>query len=138
MADMGHIKSLRLERGWSQEHLAELSGLSVRTIQRLERGEPAALETRRALAAAFGIPAADLMPTRADTSAGGTAPAIRRRKFFHHLTIFVTVMMGLVLLNLIKSPDRLWVVYPFFGWGLAVGLHAWKILREPVLGQTPT
>jgi transcriptional regulator with XRE-family HTH domain len=30
------IQKLRLQRGWSQEQLAELSGLSVRTIQRLE------------------------------------------------------------------------------------------------------
>jgi transcriptional regulator with XRE-family HTH domain len=33
------IQKLRLQRGWSQEQLAELSGLSVRTIQRLERGQ---------------------------------------------------------------------------------------------------
>ena len=33
------IQKLRLQRGWSQEQLAVLSGLSVRTIQRLERGK---------------------------------------------------------------------------------------------------
>ncbi len=33
------IQKLRLQRGWSQEDLAALSGLSVRTIQRLERGQ---------------------------------------------------------------------------------------------------
>ena len=32
------IQKLRLQRGWSQEQLAELTGLSVRTIQRIERG----------------------------------------------------------------------------------------------------
>ncbi|MFN6100724.1 MAG: helix-turn-helix domain-containing protein [Burkholderiales bacterium] len=30
------IQKLRLQRGWSQQQLADLSGLSVRTIQRLE------------------------------------------------------------------------------------------------------
>ena len=40
-------------RQWSQEQLAELSGLSVRTIQRVERGQPADLDTRRAMARAF-------------------------------------------------------------------------------------
>ncbi|WP_309247253.1 helix-turn-helix transcriptional regulator [Shewanella sp. VB17] len=32
------VRKLRLQRGWSQEHLSQLSGLSVRTIQRIERG----------------------------------------------------------------------------------------------------
>jgi transcriptional regulator with XRE-family HTH domain len=31
------VRKLRLQRGWTQEHLAELTGLSVRSIQRLER-----------------------------------------------------------------------------------------------------
>ena len=30
------IQKLRLQRGWSQQQQADLSGLSVRTIQRLE------------------------------------------------------------------------------------------------------
>lgn len=42
-------------RKWSQETLAELSRLSVRTIQRIEKGEPASTETKRALADAFGL-----------------------------------------------------------------------------------
>lgn len=44
----------RNSRKWSQETLAELSRLSVRTIQRIEGGEPASRETKRALASAFG------------------------------------------------------------------------------------
>jgi transcriptional regulator with XRE-family HTH domain len=40
---------------WSQEQLAELSGLSVRTIQRLERGQTASVESQKALGAAFEI-----------------------------------------------------------------------------------
>ncbi|MBR0868021.1 transcriptional regulator with XRE-family HTH domain [Bradyrhizobium diazoefficiens] len=47
------IQKLRLQRGWSQEQLAQLSGLSVRTIQRLERGQPASNESLKALGAVF-------------------------------------------------------------------------------------
>ncbi len=47
------IQKLRLQRGWSQEQLAELSGLSVRTIQRLERGQTASVESLKALASVF-------------------------------------------------------------------------------------
>ncbi len=47
------IKKMRLERHWSQEQLAEMSGLSVRTIQRIENGENAGLESLKSLASVF-------------------------------------------------------------------------------------
>ncbi len=47
------IRKLRLEKGWSQEQLAEASGVSTRTIQRLERGGQASLESMKCLAAVF-------------------------------------------------------------------------------------
>jgi transcriptional regulator with XRE-family HTH domain len=47
------IRLFREVRHWSQEQLAEISGLNVRTIQRVEQGQAASLDTRRALAAAF-------------------------------------------------------------------------------------
>jgi transcriptional regulator with XRE-family HTH domain len=43
----------RKNLGWSQAILAEISGLTERTIQRIERGEPSSLDSRRALARAF-------------------------------------------------------------------------------------
>ncbi len=39
------IAALRRERGWTQERLAEASGIAVRTVQRLEGGKDASLET---------------------------------------------------------------------------------------------
>ncbi len=47
------IKQIRISKGWSQEQLAEFSGLSVRTIQRIERGHNAGLESLKCLAAVF-------------------------------------------------------------------------------------
>ncbi len=47
------LKDMRRAKGWSQDQLAEISGVSVRTIQRLEKGELPALETQKAIAAAF-------------------------------------------------------------------------------------
>ena len=49
------VRKLRLQRGWSQEQLAELSGLSVRTIQRAERGAKPGLETAKSLASVFEL-----------------------------------------------------------------------------------
>lgn len=50
----------RKANGWTQETLAEISGLNVRTIQRIERAEPSSLDARRALARAFQIEDIDL------------------------------------------------------------------------------
>jgi len=47
------IRQFRQLRHWSQEQLAEISGLNVRTVQRVEQGDSASFDTRRALARAF-------------------------------------------------------------------------------------
>jgi DNA-binding XRE family transcriptional regulator len=54
------IKSLRRQRGWSQEHLAEVAGVSARTIQRVEGDGVCSMETRNALGAAFELPGIEL------------------------------------------------------------------------------
>ncbi|TNC47365.1 helix-turn-helix domain-containing protein [Mumia zhuanghuii] len=54
------IKDLRTARGWSQERLAEVSGVAVRTIQRLEAGNDASLETLSMVANALEVPVRDL------------------------------------------------------------------------------
>lgn len=59
--DSDRLRTLRTSRQWSQEQLAELSGLNLRTIQRLESGARVSTESLRALAAVFGVPAAALL-----------------------------------------------------------------------------
>ncbi|MEM7078779.1 MAG: helix-turn-helix transcriptional regulator [Pseudomonadota bacterium] len=49
------VRKLRLRKGWSQDQLAELTDVSVRTIQRVERGHKPSLETAKALAAVFEV-----------------------------------------------------------------------------------
>jgi len=60
--DGSRIRSLREAKAWSQEHLANAAGLSTRTVQRIEAENMASSETRLAVAAALGVPAASLMP----------------------------------------------------------------------------
>ena len=56
------IKNLRLQKGWSQKALAELSDLSVRSISQIERGEfDVRLSTLLALADAFGTQVSQLL-----------------------------------------------------------------------------
>ena len=54
------VKLYRDAMEWSQETLAELSGLTVRTVQRVEAGQPSSLDTRRAIARGFQIPDLDV------------------------------------------------------------------------------
>ena len=56
------IRKYRLQSGWSQDQLAEIAGLSVRTVQRIERGQTPGLESLKSLAAAFDISLDELNP----------------------------------------------------------------------------
>lgn len=53
------IKTLREDNKWSQATLAEIARVTERTVQRVENAEPSSLDTRRALARAFGFPDLD-------------------------------------------------------------------------------
>jgi transcriptional regulator with XRE-family HTH domain len=55
------LRELRLARQWTQEQLAILSDLNLRTIQRLESGAKISMESLRALAAVFEVPAESLL-----------------------------------------------------------------------------
>lgn len=56
---------LRKEQGWSQEKLAVMSGLSERTIQRIEKNGACSLESLSALAQTFNITPNQLKPDEA-------------------------------------------------------------------------
>lgn len=60
MIDKHLIKKLRGERAWPRDQLATISGLSLRTIHRIESEGACSLESKRALAAALDVGASDL------------------------------------------------------------------------------
>jgi transcriptional regulator with XRE-family HTH domain len=49
------VRTFREMRQWSQDTLSAISKLSIRTVQRVESGEPSSADTRRALALAFEL-----------------------------------------------------------------------------------
>lgn len=55
------IKSIRKEKSWSQDQLACIAGISIRTLQRIEREGKASLESRKALASALDLSPNDLL-----------------------------------------------------------------------------
>ena len=54
------IRNEREQRAWGQAHLADVSGLGLRTVQRIEATGRASYESASAIAAAFSISVADL------------------------------------------------------------------------------
>jgi transcriptional regulator with XRE-family HTH domain len=49
------VREIRNNKGWTQQQLADISNLSLRTIQRVELSGLGSLETSKSLAAAFEI-----------------------------------------------------------------------------------
>ena len=53
--DLGiRVKQKRLDRNWSQAALAEKSGISPKTVQKMEQGSPVSLATLITILRAFG------------------------------------------------------------------------------------
>lgn len=133
------IQKLRLQHGWSQEQLAELSGLSARTIQRLERGHTASTESLKALASVFEIdfsrlkePAMDA-PQHSDVRADEVLAFARARKikeFYVNLASYVVIISALAIANLLTSPGYWWVVWPAGGWGIGVIAHGLQVFDK--------
>lgn len=140
------VRKLRLERAWSQETLAEISGLSVRTIQRIERGAGPSLETRAALAAAFEVDAAifteeTAMSTSATTSTATTTPAITEAErdaleyvrdikgFYNHAISYVLANLCIFGAWLVSGSDYPWFLWAAFGWGIGLASHALSVFE---------
>lgn len=127
------VQKLRLKHGWSQQQLAELSGLSARTIQRVENGQPASTETLKSLASVFEIDFSTL--TSEPEMQATISPSIAEeqlalshvrkvKRFYIHLAQYVLVISLLCAINLITNPSRLWFYWPALGWGIGVLAHA--------------
>jgi transcriptional regulator with XRE-family HTH domain len=133
------IQKHRLQRGWSQEQLAGLSGLSVRTIQRPERGQPASAESLKALASAFEIDFSSLKEPTMDTPAGeklrsdealALAHVRKLKGFYSHLIQFVLVVGALAILNFVVSPHNWWVGWVVLFWGIGVITHGLQVFDK--------
>ena len=123
------VRKLRLQRGWTQEQLAELTGLSVRSIQRIERGQPASLESQKALAAVFDVelslfqPGDDVMNTETHLAADESRAIDYARgvkEFWSHALMYVIFAVTFIAIRGIGDPVILWGA---IGWGIGVVFH---------------
>ena len=138
------IQKLRLQRGWSQEQLADLSGLSVRTIQRLERGQTASVESLKALGAAFEMDFSDLKEPEMDTPMTATPMSqnlradealalahVRKLKgFYIHLVMYGIVISSLAVVNLMTYHHYLWFIWAALGWGIGILAHGMRVFDK--------
>ncbi len=121
------IKQLREGKGLTQEELAQMADISVRTLQRVERGETPSLETSRALAAALDV---SLAVIKGDSAMTDHPPrdAVKHvkklRGFYGHLAQYVLIILLLWAINLWNSPSFLWAIFPTLGWGIGLLFHA--------------
>ena len=81
------VRLFREVRQWSQEQLAEISGLNVRTIQRVEQGQAASLDTRRALARAFEFEDVDVLNKPFTIPTEGELKAQKEKFDREHVTL---------------------------------------------------
>jgi transcriptional regulator with XRE-family HTH domain len=84
------IKKLRADHGWTQQQLAEICGLSLRTIQRVELQGIASLETSKSLAAAFELEKAALLQSDEVV----TAPTIAEKPALPVWLLLITFLAG--------------------------------------------
>lgn len=130
------VRKLRLQRAWSQEQLAQLSGLNIRTIQRIERGQNAGLESLKSLAAVFEVELSDLQQ---ETKMNNTTIseeekyAIERvqdiKGFYTHAINYVIVLSILFVINFITSPEYIWALWASLGWGIGLISHGLSVFE---------
>jgi len=114
-----------------------MSGLSVRTIQRLERGKRAGLESLKSLAAVFDVELSNLYEdTEMKAEENMTWEEQRAleyvrdvKGFYSHLLTYVLVMPFIFILNYMVSPGYIWAWFSLFGWGLGVVSHGLSVFE---------
>lgn len=94
------VRRLRNARGWSQDQLATASGLSLRTIQRIESEGVASTGTRVSLAATFGIALADL----AEEAVPGKTAAAPRPQALARLLVGLAVFSCAMIIESARLP----------------------------------
>lgn len=126
------VRKLRLQRGWSQEHLAEVTGISVRTIQRIERGSKPGLESAKSLASVFEVDisifnSGEMVMNEQLDLQNDEREAINFVKgikgFYEHLAIYL-VFVALDVFGVGRDlPMHGLYVWMLVGWGVGVAIQ---------------
>ncbi|MET0759136.1 MAG: 2TM domain-containing protein [Flavobacterium sp.] len=56
--------------------------------------------------------------------------------FYGNLAAYIVVNIGLLVINLVTSPEHLWFFWPMLGWGVGVAFHGMRVYNYmPFLGK---
>lgn len=127
--DHAKIKRWREERQWSQEHVADLAGIGLRTIQRIENGEPASQDSLKALAAAYNVDVM-VLATDHETEAArllakrnARGRAALRLSFFIHLASYAIGVAVFVGISILAGGERFAMLAPLIWWTVGLISH---------------
>ena len=136
------LREIRTKKGWSQEQLADISGVSARTIQRIESGEKAGMESLKALAAALQITLSDLngeastmevepkMLEREKDQDMSAVAGRRWKEFFIHLAAFMIVITWAQGMARFFDIETIWPNLITGGWGVFLFIHLIDVLND--------
>lgn len=121
------IKKMRLDRHWSQEQLAEMSGLSARTIQRIENGENAGLESLKSLAAVFETNITDSDKKEEIEQIRKEEEYVQNLKGFYKLLILaIFSLVVFFVIAIFESDSEGWFLflYMLIFWAVSLGVYS--------------
>ena len=129
------VKEFRLARAWSQEQLAEMAALSVRTIQRIENQEQPSLETLSALAAVFEVSVSELSgstQSEGDEALDQRITEARKQleeesRLYRSILTAVVVCVLLYILNRPPSPESVWSLWVAAIWGALLVVRGLRV-----------
>jgi transcriptional regulator with XRE-family HTH domain len=136
------IIELRQAQGWTQERLATESGVGVRTVQRLEAGEDASLETLSLVAEALRVTVRDLfsaiddadLNSRVDSLESRTSDQQGGRDRLTRAWVLLFVGVGIVLtLVAFTIPNGLAFFLAYWLGGTLIAVALRRLLLEPRL-----
>jgi transcriptional regulator with XRE-family HTH domain len=119
---------MRLERHWSQDQLAEMSGLSIRTIQRIESGENAGLESLKSLASVFETNIEDSDKKEEMEQIRKEEEYVQNLKGFYKL-LAVAILSLTVPFFLAVNDSSFWFVFLWIllTWAILLGIYSLNI-----------
>lgn len=133
------IRRWREGRCWSQEHLAGVAGIGLRTIQRIENGDKASRESLMALAAAFDIDAMALvLDAKRDAEQAadiGRAKgiAIFRLVFWIHLASFAFgMLLFAAICFVVGAPVMKWAA---IWWAVGLAAHGLAVVIASLVSR---
>jgi transcriptional regulator with XRE-family HTH domain len=98
------LKQQRDLRAWTQSHLAEVSGISLRTIQRIEKSGVASQESTQSICAAYEIKTEDLL-----VRVPQKVIKIKKSKYNSKFLIPAIFSLGLVFSFKFNSKEVVWL-----------------------------